>query len=86
VILSTPFDAQSSTSLFLMRREEFVISGVSMPLPEQNNFKPPPEPVDSIFGVLNFVFLPNVSATTVAKGYTVDEPTMLHLALMVIFS
>jgi len=39
-----------------------------MPMPEQNSLNPPPEPVDSIFGVLNFVVLPNRSATTVAKG------------------
>ena len=55
-----------------------VISGVDGPLPEQNNFKPPPDPVDSMIGVLNpLLALPNVSATTVANGYTVDEPTIL---------
>jgi len=37
---------------------------------------PPPDPVDSILGVLNLVFLPKVSATTAEKGYTVDEPTI----------
>jgi hypothetical protein len=31
--------------------------------------------VDSILGVLNSVFLPNLSATTVENGYTVEEPT-----------
>jgi len=37
-----------------------------------------PLPVGSIFGVLKFELRrPNVSATTVANGYTVDEPTML---------
>ena len=47
----------------------FVTSGVDGPLPEQNNFKPPPEPVDSIIGVLNpLSCLPKVSATTVANG------------------
>jgi len=68
VILVTPFLAHSSTSLFFIRRDALVISGVLIPLPEQNNFKPPPEPVDSILGVLNLVFLPKVSATTDAKG------------------
>jgi hypothetical protein len=52
------------------------MSGYSTPTPEQKSFNPPPEPVDSILGVLNFVVLPNCSATTVAKGYTVDEPTI----------
>jgi hypothetical protein len=42
---------------------------------------PPPDPVDSIFGVLNSVVFPNRSATTVAKGYTVEEPTMLMVSL-----
>jgi hypothetical protein len=38
---------------------------------------PPPEPVLSIIGVLNGVDLPNFSATIVANGYTVDDPTTL---------
>ena len=59
-----------------MRRDAFVMSGVWTPTPVQNNFRPPPEPVDSTTGVLNLVYLPNFSATTVAKGYTVEEPTM----------
>jgi len=37
---------------------------------------PPPEPVDSITGVLYSVDCPNFSATIVAKGYTVEEPTI----------
>ena len=34
-------------------------------------------PVDSIFGVLKSLVRPKFSATTVANGYTVEEPTML---------
>ena len=45
-------------------------------MPEQNNLKPPPDPVLSITGVLKEVDLPNSSATAVAKGKTVDEPTI----------
>ena len=37
-------------------------------MPEQNSLNPPPDPVDSIVGVLKSVALPNRSATTVAKG------------------
>jgi len=51
------------------------MSGVSSPMPEQNNLNPPPVPVDSIIGVLNFPPWPNCSAAAEAKGYTVDEPT-----------
>ena len=72
----TPFDAQVVTSDSLMAREEFVTSGKSTPTPSQNSFRPPPEPVDSTFGVLNSVLRPKRSATTVENGYTVDEPTM----------
>ena len=72
----TPLLAQSSTSEDLIRREELVTSGCSTPTPAQNSFSPPPEPVDSILGVLNALERPKFSATTVAKGYTVDEPTM----------
>jgi hypothetical protein len=57
-----------------------VISGWFAPTPEQNSLAPPPEPVDSIVGVLKVVVLPNFSATVVAKGYTVDEPTILILS------
>ena len=44
------------------------MSGVPVPTPAQNSFRPPPEPVASIFGVLKSVVLPNLSATTVANG------------------
>jgi hypothetical protein len=44
-------------------------------MPLQNNFIPPPVPVDSITGVLN-PSLPNLSATTVENGYTVEDPTI----------
>ena len=60
-----------------MRREALVMSGWFLPTPAQNNFKPPPEPVLSITGVLKLVPFPNFSATTVANGNTVDEPTIL---------
>ena len=53
------------------------MSGVSVPTPWQNSFRPPPEPVDSTTGVGLPVVLPNCSATAVAKGKTVDEPTIL---------
>ena len=48
-----------------------------MPTPLQNNFMPPPEPVDSTIGVLEEFLLPNSSATMVEKGKTVEEPTMV---------
>ena len=41
-------------------------AGVGAPTPAQNNFIPPPVPVLSITGVLNFPLFPNFSATTVA--------------------
>ena len=44
------------------------MSGCSTPIPLQKSFRPPPDPVDSMTGVLNLVDLPNLSATTVAKG------------------
>jgi len=37
----------------------------------------PSRALDSNFGVLKRVIFPNYSATTVAKGYTVEEPKML---------
>ena len=52
------------------------MSGCSSPIPAQNSFNPPPEPVDSTIGVLKSVLLPNRSATVVEKGKTVDEPTI----------
>jgi hypothetical protein len=80
VISLTPFFWHLSYSDFLMRREALVISGVLTPTPLQNNFSPPPEPVDSIFGALKSVERPKRSATTVAKGYTVDYPTMFTVS------
>ena len=59
-----------------MRREAFVTSTLSTPMPSQKIFIPPPVPVDSITGVLAPVALPNCSATAVVNGYTVEEPTM----------
>ena len=73
----TPFPAQRSTSEDLIRRDALVTSGWSTPTPAQNSLSPPPEPVLSTTGVLFSVVLPNSSATAVAKGNTVEEPTIL---------
>ena len=51
-----------------MRRDALVTSGCSTPTPSQNSFRPPPEPVDSMTGVLKPEVLPKVSATAVANG------------------
>ena len=64
----TPFLLQFFISLFLIALEAFVKSGCFVPTPAQKSFNPPPEPVDSIFGVLWSVVLPNFSATTIANG------------------
>ena len=72
-----PLLAHFFTSLFLILLEALVISTCVGPIPWQNIFRPPPEPVLSITGVLNGLEIPNFSATTVAKGYTVLEPTIL---------
>ena len=40
-----------------MRREELVMSGCSTPTPAQNSFRPPPEPVLSMTGVLKLAGL-----------------------------
>jgi hypothetical protein len=64
----TPFLAQSSTSDLVIARDALVMSGWPTPTPAQNSLKPPPVPVLSMTGVLNFVVLPNCSATTVLKG------------------
>ena len=60
-----------------MALDAFVTSGCSVPTPAQNNLAPPPVPVDSITGVLNLPDEPNLSATIVAYGNTVEEPTIL---------
>src|SRR6056300_820352 len=75
VISVTPLLKHNSFSFVLIAREAFVISGVLTPIPLQNNFIPPPVPVDSITGVL-IPFLPTFSATTVENGKTVEEPTI----------
>ena len=77
---ATPFFLQSSRSESLMAREASLMSGVSGPTPEQNSLKPPPVPVDSTTGVLNFPPLPSASATVVANGYTVDDPVTWTLS------
>src|SRR6056300_399649 len=71
----TPFSKHICFSFGLMARLAFVISGVLTPIPLQNNFIPPPVPVDSMTGVL-MPFLPTFSATTVENGNTVEEPTI----------
>ena len=72
-----PLAAHFSASDDLIRLEALVISGVLSPTPAQNNFIPPPDPVDSTTGVLNAVDFPKRSATVVENGKTVDEPTIL---------
>jgi hypothetical protein len=52
------------------------MSGYSTPTPSQKSLNPPPDPVDSTFGVRNPVERPKRSATIVENGYTVEEPTM----------
>jgi hypothetical protein len=59
-----------------MARDELLMSGKPTPMPSQNSFSPPPDPVDSTFGVLKLVLRPKRSATIVESGYAVDEPTM----------
>ena len=69
IISFTPLDLHREISFNLIRLDAFVISGVLGPNPEQNNFRPPPEPVDSTIGDLkDAFFLPNSSATVVEKG------------------
>ena len=50
------------------------MSGNPKPIPEQNNFNPPPDPVDSMTGALKFVLLANLSATIVAKEKQLKIP------------
>ena len=68
VMSVTPFSEHFLTSFIFILLEALVISGCSVPSPLQKSLRPPPEPVDSITGVLNPLVLPNLSATTVAKG------------------
>jgi len=68
-IAVTPLAAQLATSLGVMRRDEFAMSGCCAPMPPQNALMPAPLPVGSIFGVLKLLLRrPNCSATTVANG------------------
>ncbi len=72
-----PFLAHSFTSFDFILLDALVTSGVPGPFPAQKSLRPPPDPVDSIIGALKpLSALPNSSATTVAKGYTVEEPTI----------
>ncbi len=72
----TPLVWHSAYSLGNIRRDAPVISGRSMPTPEQKSCMPPPVPVDSTTGVGKSVRAPKLSATAVENGKTVDEPTM----------
>ena len=65
---STPLSWHCCNSLSLILLDAFAISGVSIPNPAQNNFNPPPVPVDSTTGVGNFPPFPNSSATEDEKG------------------
>ena len=64
---ATPFFSQVAASLSLIALDAFVISGCSKPIPAQNNFIPPPEPVDSTIGA-GFPCCANFSATIVENG------------------
>ena len=58
------------------------MSGVFVPIPLQNSFIPPPDPVDSTIGVKAVVLEPNCSATEVENGKTVEDPTILMVSLV----
>jgi len=76
MISDTLFAAQVSNSETFIRREAWAISGVLGLTPEQNSLIPLPVPVDSISGERDPGFdRAKFSATTLAKGYTVEEPT-----------
>src|SRR5438046_2751798 len=63
--------------VLLIAREELAMSMVLSPTPAQKFFRPADEPPDSTIGVLNFgLALPNCSATTLAKGSTVEDPAI----------
>src|SRR5210317_2086164 len=64
----TPFFSHNLASLSLMALDALVTEGEFGPIPAQNNFIPPPVPVDSTIGVPCLLSLPNLSATTVVKG------------------
>jgi len=52
------------------------MSGVSAPTPAQNRLIPLPVPVDSNMGEDWAPLMLNCSATALAKGNTVEEPTI----------
>ena len=62
MISVTPFFAHFFTSFDFILLEALVISGCSVPSPLQNSFSPPPDPVDSMIGVLNPLVFPKRSA------------------------
>ncbi len=70
-------------SAVLIGREALVIEGESREAEEQKIFIPPPVPVLSTTGALNFVVRPKCSATVAENGKTVEEPTMCMLACTV---
>ena len=59
----------------MIARDALDTSGCTIPTPAQNNLNPPPVPVLSTNGAWYKPSLPKASATTVVKGYTVEEPT-----------
>src|SRR5262245_49877034 len=75
MISFTPAWPQASTSVGRIGREELAMSIVLGPTPAQKVLRPAEEPPDSTIGDLNWrKVLPNCSATTLAKGSTVEEP------------
>ena len=64
-----------------------MISGYFFPIPAQNNFAPPPDPVLSTIGVLNLVVLPNcsteifVQALLIATRAIIIESSLSFLGL-----
>ena len=77
----TPFLAQSSYSDSFIRREALAMSGYCAPTPAQNSFMPAPVPVDSTIGAgIAGLALARLSATALANGRTVDEPTARTLS------
>jgi hypothetical protein len=72
----TPFFSQSFSSWDLICLELFAMSGYESPTPSQKSLNPPPEPLDSIVGKTTLIFS-NSPLIIIAKGYTVEEPTIL---------
>src|SRR5690606_14039947 len=71
----TPFFWQRSNSEAFIGREALAMSGVPPPTPSQNFWMPPPVPSDSTRGAAPPEVREKFSATRLAKGKTVEEPT-----------